>query len=363
MSIPTSRLALPTIDAAQAQKHVTHNEALEELDILVQACVLDRDLATPPGSPALADTYIVAGAATGAWAGKENNLAAWIAGGWVFFPPFEGMRVWLADENRVAVFDGSTWGFELTVQSGFTDITAARLLAVGAFGLGSGVDTALGNIDDHQTSGFYFGYGGSHGSATAGTNPFPNFGGAFGLVAGTSSIGGPSEYLWQIAVSFGSAGPGVAWRSKSIDASGWEPWAVSYDRSNVVGTVSQSGGDPTGSIIEAGSNANGEYVRFADGTQICWKKITQTGQDITTAFGQDYRTGNLLTGLQSYPVSFFGSPPSCNISVHTEGLTTKHSIGGTGDVANTPSTVYALHHSSVSNRTIYVNIQAIGRWF
>jgi len=50
-----------------------------------------------------------------------------------------------------------------------------------------------------------------------------------------------------------------------------------YQRSNILGTVSQSGGAPTGAIIERGSNANGEYVRYADGTQICWsKKITNS---------------------------------------------------------------------------------------
>lgn len=37
----------------------------------------------------------------------------------------------------------------------------------------------------------------------------------------------------------------------------------------VVGTVAQVGGVPTGQVIESGSNANGAYVRFADGTQIC----------------------------------------------------------------------------------------------
>ncbi len=42
-----------------------------------------------------------------------------------------------------------------------------------------------------------------------------------------------------------------------------------FRRGNILGTVSQSGGMPTGAIIERGSNANGEYVRFADGTQIC----------------------------------------------------------------------------------------------
>lgn len=42
-----------------------------------------------------------------------------------------------------------------------------------------------------------------------------------------------------------------------------------YSRDSILGTVSQSAGVPTGAIIERGSNANGEYVRFADGTQIC----------------------------------------------------------------------------------------------
>ena len=47
----TSNLSLPFIMAAQAQKHVTHNEALRALDAVVQLMVLDKDLDSPPGSP------------------------------------------------------------------------------------------------------------------------------------------------------------------------------------------------------------------------------------------------------------------------------------------------------------------------
>ena len=54
----------------------------------------------------------------------------------------------------------------------------------------------------------------------------------------------------------------------------WGNWKRMYDWTNVVGTVSQSSGVPTGAVIERGGNANGGYVRFADGTQICW--VTQT---------------------------------------------------------------------------------------
>ena len=48
----TPNLRLPYIMAAQSQKHVTHNEAIRALDAVVQLSVLDRDLSTPPGSPA-----------------------------------------------------------------------------------------------------------------------------------------------------------------------------------------------------------------------------------------------------------------------------------------------------------------------
>ncbi|MBA8846278.1 hypothetical protein FHW02_004368 [Ochrobactrum sp. RH1CCR137] len=41
-------------------------------------------------------------------------------------------------------------------------------------------------------------------------------------------------------------------------------------QSDRVGTVSQSGGVPTGALIEKGGNANGYYTRWEDGTQIAW---------------------------------------------------------------------------------------------
>lgn len=46
--------------------------------------------------------------------------------------------------------------------------------------------------------------------------------------------------------------------------------ATGFNRANILGTVGQASGVPTGAIIQRGSNANGEYARYADGTQICW---------------------------------------------------------------------------------------------
>lgn len=100
-------LILPFIEAAQAQKHVTHNEALRALDAVVQLAVLDRDLTVPPGSPNDGDRYWVASGATGAWAGSADQIAAYQDGAWEFYAPNEGWTVWIADEDITLVWDGS----------------------------------------------------------------------------------------------------------------------------------------------------------------------------------------------------------------------------------------------------------------
>ena len=47
----TPRLGLPYLAAAQAQKHVTMNEALSLLDGLVSTSAVSRSLAAQPASP------------------------------------------------------------------------------------------------------------------------------------------------------------------------------------------------------------------------------------------------------------------------------------------------------------------------
>ena len=78
----TSRLGLPVIDAAQAQKHVTDNEALILLDALTQLAVENRTLTTPPGTPADGACYIPAVGATApglAGAGRTRSSAVALA--------------------------------------------------------------------------------------------------------------------------------------------------------------------------------------------------------------------------------------------------------------------------------------------
>lgn len=79
------------------------------VDVVLQASAIDRDLTAPPGSPSQGDTYIPAATATGAWAGKEKQLAVYWGTSWTFYVPNEGYYVWLADENIFVYYDGTAW--------------------------------------------------------------------------------------------------------------------------------------------------------------------------------------------------------------------------------------------------------------
>lgn len=105
----SSNLNLPFIMAAQAQKHVTHNEALRALDAVVQLMVLDKDLGSPPIFPAEGARYIVATSPAGAWSGQAGKVAAWQDGVWAFYAPREGWLAWAADEDALYVWTGAAW--------------------------------------------------------------------------------------------------------------------------------------------------------------------------------------------------------------------------------------------------------------
>ena len=121
----TTNLGLPYIMAAQAQKHVTHNEAIRALDAIVQIAVADRDTAAPPPSPAEGIRYIVATGATGDWTGHDGKVAAFQDGAWLFYAPKEGWLAWISDEDTMVVWDGAAWA-----DAGSTSLNPAPLVGV-----------------------------------------------------------------------------------------------------------------------------------------------------------------------------------------------------------------------------------------
>lgn len=105
----TPRFAFPLLAVAQAQKEVTHNEALTLLDALIHAAVEAGPLAAPPASPADGQCWIVGGAATGGWAGHDHAIAVWTSGGWRFAAPREGMLVMRLTDGARLWFEGGAW--------------------------------------------------------------------------------------------------------------------------------------------------------------------------------------------------------------------------------------------------------------
>lgn len=367
MSEISARLGLPYIAQSQAQKHVTHNEALERLDALVQLRVEAFDATDPPADPAPGAIFALGDAPLGHWAGQGGQLAVFGNAGWVFLQPQDGWlavpttqgapRVWRAggwqawtqnldriginaaadDTNRLTVSapatllsgdgaghqlkvnkteaadtasvmfqtgwtghaemgltgdndfsikispDGAAWTSALrfdgqsgrasgaAVQADATDTTEGRLMRVGAFGLGGSVIEFSGDIDDpaQLPTGFYR----IIGDAT-GDKPVP----AFNLICIRRGGGTPHAHTVQIALMDDTNKQ----YQRSWNGTAWTPWAEAYSSANLVGTASQTGGVPTGAVIERGSNANGEYVRFGDGTQICWAPLASSSSGAVT---------------------------------------------------------------------------------
>ena len=128
MSQTSPTLSLPYIQPAQAQKHVTHNEALRILDAVTQLSVISTTLTIPPAQTAEGDRYIVADAATGVWAGQETHVAVRVDNTWQFFVPNTGWRADIASSGEEVRFDGTDWQ---SLSGGAVDLQNVPMVGVG----------------------------------------------------------------------------------------------------------------------------------------------------------------------------------------------------------------------------------------
>ncbi|MBU2583147.1 MAG: DUF2793 domain-containing protein [Alphaproteobacteria bacterium] len=129
--VETDNLRLPYLMAAQAQKHVTHNEALRSLDAIVQLAVEDRDLTAPPVAPADGARYLIASPAAGDWTGHDGEIAAYQDAAWMFHAPREGWMAWVSDEDTALVYDGSGWA-TLSAGGGSGSVNPTPLVGINA---------------------------------------------------------------------------------------------------------------------------------------------------------------------------------------------------------------------------------------
>ena len=120
-------LEMPYIQPAQAQKHVTHNEALRLLDAIVQLVVLTDDQNSPPVTPEEGGCYLVAEHGQAAWAGQDQNIAIFSDAAWQFIIPKEGWVAQVTGKDSEVVFDGTVW-------------TSRRLGNLAGLGIGADYD-------------------------------------------------------------------------------------------------------------------------------------------------------------------------------------------------------------------------------
>ena len=190
----TPTLGLPLLQAAQAQKHVTVNEALFRLDAL-SAAALSRREAAPPSTPADGALYIVATGAAGAWAGQGGRLAFFANGGWMFADPPLGRRVWVADEGVAVRHDGVAW-IEATGGAAAGAATALRVASIDHAVVGGPASTVAAAIPDKAivlgvtgrvTAGLGGGGAASWRLGVAGSAN--RYGAGYGLGAGSEAVG------------------------------------------------------------------------------------------------------------------------------------------------------------------------------
>ena len=125
----TPNLALPYILPGQAQKHVTHNEALRLLDAMVQLSVLDRTRTAPPASPTEGDRHLVAAGAIGAWDGWDGSIAFRVDGAWIRLIPRPGWQTWVEAESTPLIRTDSAWltlGAAMGLITQSASVTVAR---------------------------------------------------------------------------------------------------------------------------------------------------------------------------------------------------------------------------------------------
>lgn len=134
--------------------------------------------------------------------------------------------------------------------------------------------------------------------------------------------------------------------------------AGAYGKTNAVGTVSQTSGVPTGAIIETGTNANGEYTKYADGTMVCTRRFSVTSA-INTAAGSIFYAQ--VSG-PTFAVAFVGALPAVSYLLE-DSVGLSWVSGGAATSLTTGPGVNLMAAISRASQSYVLNVTATGRWF
>ena len=255
--------------------------------------------------------------------------------------------------------DGTTWAEALrlhrdtglasglAVTHGAADGTVGRLMKVGDFGLGQvGDGTIIANLDDPATPSGEYRY---VTTLSAGTPP--------AAVNGYVKLSRyQAGYLFQCFIREEGSLRRV-W-TREYRSTAWTAWERVLRNHNILGSVSQAGGVPRGAVIERGSNANGQYVRWADGTQIAWSAAILLQANI--ADGACFRSN---TAQWTYPAAFVPLVTApCHISVSGGAGNPLMAAAAPSGPSNSSAAIRAFSTTSIPAATEHF-VSATGRWF
>ena len=376
MSDTSPRLGLPYIAPSQAQKHVTHNEALHRLDALVHLVLVGIDATDPPASPVAGEAYAIGAEPAGAWAGQAGRLASWDGIGWQFITVREGWRAWDLASGTAHVFAGDTWQAEISGLNNLesvgigTGADAVNRLAVASDATllthaGSGHQLKVNKASSGDTASLLFqtGYDGRAEMGLAGNDAFAVKMRAPGGSWSEMMRMDPAAQAITLATGAGAelqlTQEGLA---LNMAPGGVEDWRPIYSQGNALGAVSQAGGQVTGALFESASTANGSYVKFADGTLIC----------TLDAFDLAYVDSSTLRGDWVFPHAFASGARILNfvlrrksgalpVANYRAGICLDDTEGI--DAATTGRMTILSNGVFTNNGPLSVRATAIGRWF
>ncbi len=281
MSETSPNLNLPYLQPNQAQKHVTHNLALQMLDALTQLRAQAVDATMPPALPEEGEIWITGAFPTGDWAGHAEEIAVWTNGSWMFLPLLEGVVAFDLGTDQLLVRNAGIWVL----------VGGAAMQPI--LGVNASADTvnrlavaAEATLFSHDGSGHQMKLNKSGAGDTASLLYQTGFSGRAEMgLAGSDNWSikvSPDGANWTTALEV-DAGDGLV-TGAAIQADATDVGTgklaradFTYGPGNLLGQVSETAGVPTGAVIERGANANGTYIRFADGTQICTFKWADAG--------------------------------------------------------------------------------------
>ncbi|WP_075995610.1 DUF2793 domain-containing protein [Salaquimonas pukyongi] len=352
----SSKLALPYLLPQQAQKHVTHNEALRMLDALVQLSVKRRDDSGPPASPAEGDRYALSGSPTGVWEGQGGKIAAFQDGAWAFFVPQTGWILWDEEEEETLVWDGSGWRPAFSMPSSLDGLT------------GIGINTApdANNLLAVKSDAILF----SHDDATPGS-------GDVRQVLNKATAADTASTLFQTGFSgraeFGLTGDDD-WHVKvSADGTNWKEALVADGSTGYLGVGTNNPYRPVSidmrGFPELGAGQAGLQIVGEKGSERAeFKSIVATGIGAPNAAFQGYGARGTIDSPSAtldndkffqvlgsgYDGTQFVVPLACSIEMRADGDWSTSSHGGFIRFLTTPA------GSTVSAKTERLRITSTG---